>query len=251
MTLFEGPYSRVIVTNIEGKICVLKESKFDSKYVYNETRIFKAIEHPNIVNILKYDTSPNKSYIYIEYCIYGDLLNYTNDYYEKYDTSLSINTCKRIFIQLLDVIYYLHIIKEIVHRDLKLENILISDMDKYGIKTIKLCDFGFSKYEKEPSNDVVGTLGYLAPEIDKDKITQYDGYKADIWCLGVILYILIRLEYPFQDSTELITRKMDIKTISFLIKMLNKNPLKREDISSLLEDDWLKTDKKKIKYYKL
>ena len=121
-------------------------------------------------------------------------------------------------------------------------------MDKYGIKTIKLCDFGFSKYEKEPTNDVVGTLGYLPPEIDKDNITQYDGYKADIWCLGVILYILINLKYPYQDSTELITRKMDIKTISFLIKMLKKNPLEREDISSLLKTDWLKIDKKKMKY---
>ena len=248
MILYEGKHSIVKETHLDGKICILKESNSNSSHVNNETRILQSIEHPNIVNIFKYDTSPNKSYIFLEYCKYGDLLDYTNDYNKKYDIGLSINMCKRIFIQLLDVIYYLHVVKNIVHRDLKLENILISDVDKYGIKTIKVCDFGFSKYEDEQVKNVVGTLEYLPPEIDKDKITQYDGYKADIWCLGIILYILINVEYPYQDSTELITRKMDIKTISFIIKMLNRNPLEREDISSLLEDDWLKTDKKKMKY---
>ena len=246
--IFEGEHSIIKEIHLDDKTCILKESNYKPNHVNNEIKILQNIEHPNIVNMLKYDTSSDKSYMFLEYCKYGDLLDYTNDYNKKFGSGLSINICKKIFIQLLDVIYYLHIIKEIVHRDLKLENILISDMDKYGIITIKLCDFGFSKYEKEESNDVVGTLGYLAPEIDKEKITQYDGYKADIWCLGVILYILINLKFPYQDSTELITRKMDIKTISFLIKMLKKTPLEREDISSLLEDDWLKIDKKKMKY---
>ena len=77
MTLFEGKHSIIKKTHVEGKICILKESKFDSNHVYNETRILKDIEHPNIVNILKYDTSPNKSCMFLEYCIYGDLLNYT------------------------------------------------------------------------------------------------------------------------------------------------------------------------------
>jgi len=85
----------------------------------------------------------------------------------------------------------------ICHRDLKLENILVSDR-----KRIKIIDFGFSIRTPEDVKLKIfcGTSSYMAPEIVRK--SEYDGFKGDMWALGVLLYVLLTGRFPFKAKTE-------------------------------------------------
>ena len=86
--------------------------------------------------------------------------------------------------QLVDVISYMQD-KKVVHRDLKLENILVDD----GLN-LKIADFGFATYKKIGKlKSYRGTKTYMAPEIKEGK--TYDGRQADIFSAGVILFIMV------------------------------------------------------------
>lgn len=85
----------------------------------------------------------------------------------------------------------------ICHRDLKLENILVSDR-----KRIKIIDFGFGI--RTPANVPLkiycGTSSYMAPEIVRK--SEYSGFKADIWALGIVLFVMLTGRFPFVGKTE-------------------------------------------------
>ena len=102
----------------------------------------------------------------------------------------------RYFIsQLLDVLYNLHS-NGIVHRDLKLENILLDNN-----LNLKVCDFGFatSKHVNKLKS-FRGTYTYMAPEIKEGK--EYDGTKADIFSTGVVLFIIVQGIFPFTGAKQ-------------------------------------------------
>lgn len=85
----------------------------------------------------------------------------------------------------------------ICHRDLKLENILVSNRSR-----IKIIDLGFGIRTPE---DVMlkmhcGTTSYMAPEIVRK--SAYNGFKADIWALGIVLYVMLTGKFPFNGKTE-------------------------------------------------
>lgn len=96
--------------------------------------------------------------------------------------------------QMIDVLDYMHNDKKCVHRDIKLENILIdSDLN------LKLTDFGFSTWTNiDKLNSHHGTKTYMAPEIKK-KIT-YSGKSVDIFSLAVCLYIVVKGQFPFVEA---------------------------------------------------
>jgi len=100
----------------------------------------------------------------------------------------------QIFKQILSAIAYCHS-KGISHRDLKLENILITDK-----KTIKIIDFGFSVWSKKEKKLKVfcGTPTYMAPEIISK--SEYEGPPTDIWAMGIILYTLLCGVFPFNSK---------------------------------------------------
>ena len=100
---------------------------------------------------------------------------------------------KFLWRQVVQAIHYCHQ-RNVTHRDIKLENILVGRDNQ-----IRLCDFGFAQPTWKPVTKVYGTEGYMAPEIiDSDRTTNnYDGVKADIFSLGVILYILCFGRPPF------------------------------------------------------
>ena len=101
------------------------------------------------------------------------------------------NQCRIIFRQLADAVAYLHT-KNVVHRDLKLDNILVDENNG-----VKLIDFGFSvsASAEHKLQLFCGTPHYMDPDIVKKK--EYNGHAADVWALGVILFIILTGKLPF------------------------------------------------------
>ena len=101
---------------------------------------------------------------------------------------------RRFLLQIVDFLTYISN-KGVCHRDLKLENILV---DKN--MTIKIVDFGLAAAENTNRlTDQCGTQSYVAPEIKEGK--QYNGAKADIFSAGVLLFVLVKVSFPFVEAS--------------------------------------------------
>ena len=126
-------------------------------------------------------------YMTMEFCRNGDLFDVV-----KKNGKLSEGLAKNLFHQLLDGIEFLHNNVGVAHLDLKLENILVSDTFD-----LKLCDFGFYEELKSSVCKNRGTHGYRAPETYFQLNDGFDGAKADMFSLGVILFIMVFGVPPF------------------------------------------------------
>ena len=166
---------------------------------------------------------------------------------EKRDRKLPEREVKSIFKQLVKAIDYLHS-KNVAHRDLKLENILVTPDG-----TLKLIDFGFSVCSDKKLRIFCGTPSYMAPEIILRK--DYFGPPTDIWSLGVLLYAMMCGKFPFKGSSERdlyrkITKgqfvfpdEMQCAEVKTLIrKILNVDFSRRPLASELLKENWLQSD---------
>lgn len=107
------------------------------------------------------------------------------------------DTCKHIFKQLVSGVAYMHS-KNYAHRDLKLDNILM----EFESKNIKIIDFGFSQKVRpeEKMSIFCGTPHYMDPDIVRKQ--AYNGFAADVWACGVILYIIYVGKLPFFGEFE-------------------------------------------------
>jgi serine/threonine protein kinase len=162
--------------------------------VRNELEILKFCKHANIVTYIDSFETPEHIYIVTEYLDGGNL----SDFLHFHSSSLYENRVRHIIKQVALGVEYLHQYG-IVHRDLKPMNIMVSDL---GLcPKVKIIDFGLSKVlgHNELSNDMVGSVHCIAPEVLEGK--SYN-CKIDIWSLGVILYNLLLGEFPFEDEEE-------------------------------------------------
>ena len=277
----EGAYGKIykVRNKQSGDIRAMKQitkSKIpDINKFQTEIKILSMVDHPNIVRLFEVIEDDKYFNLLQELCTGGEL-------YKKSQTSeLKEKEIAHIFNQIMSAVAYCHE-KGIVHRDLKLENILFASEEPDS--PIKIIDFGFSvlfeknknnnKEKNNEGNDLkkfgykrmkskVGTLYYISPEIIKG---NYDE-KCDIWACGVILYMLISGYPPFSGNTDkevynLITQiKYDFdkeiwKNISKYAKELIKNMLtpakNRYTAKQVLACKWLEVKLKdkdeKIKY---
>ncbi|KAK6361919.1 hypothetical protein TWF730_005627 [Orbilia blumenaviensis] len=176
----------------------------------------------------------------LEYCPGAELYDYLIK-----NGRLSTETAQKIFAQLVGAVAYVHQ-KNCVHRDLKLENIML---DRH--ENVKLCDFGFTRdYEKHrPLQTFCGTVCYSAPEMVKGE--KYLGQAVDVWSLGVILYALLCGELPFDEDDETSTKlkilneepkypeHLDADAVSLIKSLLSKRPIQRPTLLEILTHPFL------------
>lgn len=187
---------RHVVTGVEyaGKIIALDwmdQEAFFHHFV-NELRIHSRIRHPCITEI--HDIILDEHYIYIimDLCDGGDLGVLAQE-----RNGLDENTAKRIFYDVMSALSYIHR-HGIAHRDIKLENILITS-DFHA----KLTDFGLCRLQptdQDGMRSVCGTLAYAAPEIITE---QPYGLPVDIWSAGVLLYAMVAGHFPWKQGDDL------------------------------------------------
>ena len=152
-----------------------------------EIRLMERMNHPNIIRMLETLESPKRIHIVMEHAGGGNLCQYV-----KARKRLGEADARAIFVQVLMAVEYLHT-TGIVHRDIKLENVLFDDN-----RSMKLVDFGFSVGCRDPTKKLkifCGTPSYMAPEIVMRR--QYEGRPVDIWSLGVLLYAMLCGMFPF------------------------------------------------------
>ena len=165
----------------------------DVELVKREIDVLKLCQHPNVIRLL--DIFENHDYLYIVMeLLHVDLYVYL----QQRDFEVSEQRACSIIHSLAAALFYLHSYG-IVHRDMKLDNIMMNDESEDS--DIKLVDFGLSKIigPKETCDEPYGTLGYAAPEV---LLRIPYGKAVDVWGLGVISFILLAGLSPFEDDND-------------------------------------------------
>ena len=166
------------------KIHYQSRSRYEKESIFNEVKISKSIDSPYILKLIDVFTDENDIFLVYPYYPNKDLKTYLQT------TVLKEEQIWKIFTQLVTGIYILHQYS-IIHRDLKIQNILVKNNGD-----VLLADFGICKIleNKITTNTQIGTPYYLSPEMVNG--ANYNK-KTDVWSLGVILYELIYKKYPF------------------------------------------------------
>ena len=234
--------------------------KINMDKILYEINLMRKLNHQNITKILETFEDEQYYFIIMEYINGGNLFSYV-----KKRRKLSEKVAKFIFRQIILGIQHIHS-QLIVHRDIKLENILI-DMNN----NIKICDFGIGivlSSENQPLYSHCGTPVYIAPEIIlSTKEKGYNGFPVDIWSAGIALYIMISGKLPFnlneshndfdnldEDNSKGKNKKLKYEIIhkepkylenisdelrDLLKGLLNKDPKKRLTCEEILNHPWL------------
>jgi serine/threonine protein kinase len=185
----------------------------------NEIQLLSIVRHPNIIAYLdsfthetreQTDTKTRKTepslrtlYIVMEYADGGNIFYMTQGTLDTYLSKLNGNHLEEekviyFFSQIAFALHHIHS-HNILHRDLKTNNIMISASGKSIV--LKIGDFGISKFlnsEETSTNTVVGTPSYLSPELCDGKACNE---KSDIWAMGCILYEIMALHRMFEGSS--------------------------------------------------
>jgi len=218
----------------------MDQTKLKSWVITNEINAGKKLKHPGIAKFYGYFEESGHTYLIFEYVEGMDLF----DYLEQSDFSpIPEDRTRKLFKQIVEIVFFIHK-KGFVHRDLKLENIMLMPEDK-----IKLIDFGLSA-ELSCSltgKAFLGSIEYVCPEIIKRQ--SYNGCKSEVFSLGVILYALLFGQFPFSTGD----RELDDCQINFpsdvevsqevkdlLSNMLEFDPHLRYTIEDVLKHNWLK-----------
>ncbi|KAI8886191.1 Pkinase-domain-containing protein [Backusella circina FSU 941] len=239
----KGSYGKVKkgVHKLTGKVVAVKKiSKEHASIMVREIHHHKQLKHPNIIMLYEMVSTESSIHIISEYASNGDML----DALAESGGRCAENRVLKWFHQMTNAISYCHT-RGIVHRDLKLENILLDKNDN-----VKICDFGFARFSRKNQllETFCGSLCYSAPEIILQK--KYTGPETDIWSLGVIIYTLLAGEYPFDDDSEVMTQRKIVQVdyqmpsyfsfeLSSLIdSILQFEPSARSSIAKIKTHHW-------------
>ncbi|CAM1332153.1 SIK3 (predicted) [Pycnogonum litorale] len=236
-----------IVTGTKVAIKIIDKAQLDEdnlKKIFREIQVMKLLHHPHIIRLYQVMETDRMIYLVTEYASKGEIFDYL-----VVNGRMSEVEARAKFKQIIAAVSYCHS-RKVVHRDLKAENLLL-DADK----NIKIADFGFSNYYKEDSllSTWCGSPPYAAPELFEGK--QYHGPKADIWSLGVVLYVLVCGALPFDGDTLQSLRSrvlngkfripyfMSTDCENLIRQMLKVDPVRRLNMNQIQNHRWMCEDK--------
>lgn len=211
--------------------------------VYKEKQILKEINHKNLIQLYDFFEYQKSLYLVMEQAKGVSLQSFLKSLPNHRVDELR---GKRIFSQIISALSYIHK-KNICHRDIKMENIIIDDC-----LNIKLIDFGFGIHFKSSDSKLnlfCGTPNYMPPEIIKK--VEYYGPPADMWSAGIVLFNLLCGTFPFkgQNEKELfnkicngtfqIPNSVSVSAHNMLQKLLCLNPKKRITAENALKHEWI------------
>ncbi len=209
-----------------------------AKFLPREIEVLKALDHDNIVKLLDVVNTPDTMYLVMELATSGDLLDFINS--KRY---LSERVARNFFTDLVNGIEVCHSLN-IVHRDLKCENLLLD-----GRLKLKISDFGFARRtEGQNLETYCGSYAYAAPEVILGQ--PYLGQGADIWSMGVVLFAMLAGKLPFKD-TDVKTLLAEISSVlvypsrltedakRLISRMLTFTPHERITVPEIKEHPWM------------
>ncbi|KAM7321542.1 hypothetical protein ACRRTK_019634 [Alexandromys fortis] len=256
-TVYEAYYTKQKVM-VAVKIISKKKASDDylNKFLPREIQVMKVLRHKYLINFYQAIETTSRVYIILELAQGGDVLEWIQRY-----GACSETLAGKWFSQMALGIAYLHS-KGIVHRDLKLENLLLDKREN-----VKISDFGFAKMvsSSQPvrsspsyrqmnglanlSQTYCGSFAYACPEILLG--LPYNPFLSDTWSMGVILYTLVVAHLPFDDTNLKKLLRETQKEVTFpsniniseecknLIVQMLRQAAKRATILDVLKDPWM------------
>lgn len=244
------------------KIMSLKDGKATMPLtnVKREVEYAASLQHENIVRLIDFVIDGQTIIIVWEIIVGPDLLDLLNECggrMEEKDAAF-------YFSQLLQAVNFIHS-NGLCHRDLKPENCMIDR----ATKKLKVIDFGLSKHQASAVTLGVGTPDYMSPELlgggagasaastlVERRTGHYDARAIDVWAMGVLLYLLVSGQYPFEDPAEPhnvvrtlqniaagrirpLPRRTSPECASLLGAMLTKDPAQRITLASIAQHTWM------------
>ncbi|XP_057694347.1 serine/threonine-protein kinase SIK3 homolog isoform X4 [Corythoichthys intestinalis] len=182
-----------IITKAKVAIKIVDKTQLDDenlKKIFREVQIMKLLKHPHIIRLYQVMETERMIYLVTEYASGGEIFDHLVAH-----GRMAEKDARKKFKQIVAAVHFCHC-RNIVHRDLKAENLLLDHN-----LNIKIADFGFSNLFSRGQllKTWCGSPPYAAPELFEGK--EYDGPKVDIWSLGVVLYVLVCGALPFDGST--------------------------------------------------
>jgi len=244
-----------------GKMQALKTlpRRNASKYLEGEIVNHSLLRHPHIVQFKEVFLTKEEVCIVMEYANGGSLFNMVRTH-----KRLKESIARWFFQQLILAVDYTHK-RGVANRDIKLENLLLHLEEGLPHPLLKMCDFGYSKNDvRSAATSQVGTLSYMAPEVMRSTNQQYNAKVADVWSCGVVMYVLLYGQYPFDNVAEgepapaneaqkirhMLSRMenqsytlypgvaISEECIDMLRKLLHPNPEQRITLDDILEHPW-------------
>lgn len=213
----------------------------------NEVEIYLSLDHPHIARLERVFETEEELHLVMEFMAGGELYDRlaARKQYSEEDAAETTY-------QMLLAVAYLHA-HQIAHRDLKLENFLYEDKET---NHLRLIDFGFAKFWERSTkmSQACGSVHYVAPEV----LTRAYTEKADMWSLGVIVYMLLTGSPPFHGTDSEVLKKIKAGTPhwstrfkrltegaqSFVKALLVVDPAMRLSADQAIEADWVKSRNK-------
>jgi len=259
--------SRLLGSGASGQVCTVRRRGTEDEYAMkiidvendrhrlqlrNELHTHKMLDHPNICRIVESFEDNKRIYIIMELCTGGSIV----DKMEQRPGGMDEASAATLVEKICSAVLYCHQ-HGIVHRDIKLDNIMYEDgrMDAEP----KLIDFGFAiavHPGKETMTSKLGTPSYMAPELTyEDQPLTYDS-SVDMWALGAVTYMLLSGEKPFnhpnrkekqrmvrEDPLQFPARKwhnVSPEAKSFCMKLMQKQPKHRMCASQAISHPWIR-----------